>query len=115
MLRVESRPLTSPTMRRARSLCRCIAAAVAVGLIGAAAVTARAPQGFVGMNLGQYAFTPGVGGVPTNCAETDRAVGLAAAHGLTILPVVIYTPASEGRLDDCRVKGALATAVCDRR
>ena len=41
------------------------------------------------------AFQPGVGNVPTNFAETDQAVTLAAAHGLTVLPVVIYTPSWE--------------------
>jgi hypothetical protein len=32
------------------------------------------------------------GGVPTRFAQLDGIVGLAAAHGLTVLPVVIYAP-----------------------
>ncbi len=129
-------------MRRARSFGCCIGAALA--LIGPSAAAARVPEGFIGMNLGQYAFaptldppsqfdrmvasgvestrivfswkdaqpypsaavlptdqadafTPGVGGVPTSFAATDQAVTLAASHGLSILPVVIYTPAWEER------------------
>ena len=38
-----------------------------------------------------------MGNIPTSFAETDSAVGLAAQHGLTILPIVIYTPAWESR------------------
>lgn len=34
-----------------------------------------------------------VGGVPTNFTETDRIVALAAARGLTVLPVVQFAPA----------------------
>ncbi len=33
-----------------------------------------------------------VGGVPTRFAQLDGIVGLAAEHGLTVLPVVIYAP-----------------------
>ena len=32
------------------------------------------------------------GGVPTRFAQLDEIVGLATAHGLTVLPVVIYAP-----------------------
>jgi hypothetical protein len=34
-----------------------------------------------------------VGGVPTKFGQLDELVGLAAQHGLRVLPVVIYTPA----------------------
>ncbi len=34
-----------------------------------------------------------VGGVPTSFAATDQLVGLAAAHGLFVLPTVLYAPA----------------------
>src|SRR5581483_11489873 len=37
-------------------------------------------------------FVSGAGGVPTNFAATDQIVQLAAAHGMSVLPVVIYTP-----------------------
>jgi arabinogalactan endo-1,4-beta-galactosidase len=33
-----------------------------------------------------------VGGVPTSFAATDQIVGLAAQHGLTVLPTVLYSP-----------------------
>jgi hypothetical protein len=33
-----------------------------------------------------------VGGVPTNFSATDQVVALAAAHGLTVLPVIEYSP-----------------------
>jgi len=32
------------------------------------------------------------GGVPTNFSLTDEAVGLAARYGLTVLPIVVYSP-----------------------
>jgi hypothetical protein len=34
-----------------------------------------------------------VGGIPTRFGELDQLVGLAAAHGLTILPTILYAPA----------------------
>jgi polysaccharide biosynthesis protein PslG len=37
-------------------------------------------------------FEAGAGGIPTNFAETDHLVGDAAAHGLTVLPTVMYAP-----------------------
>lgn len=37
-------------------------------------------------------FEAGAGGVPTNFASTDQLVGEAAAHGLTVLPTVMYAP-----------------------
>jgi hypothetical protein len=40
----------------------------------------------------QGAFVTGAGGVPTNFAGTDQIVGLAAAQGMTVLPIVIGTP-----------------------
>lgn len=129
-------------MTRRTRLLGCVGATLAIGLLGPSGGTARVPQGFVGMNLGQYAFaptldpptqfdwlvgsgvesvrvvfswkdaqpyasaadvpadqasmfTPGVDNVPTTFAETDQAMALAAGHGLTVLPVVIYTPAWE--------------------
>jgi hypothetical protein len=33
-----------------------------------------------------------IGGVPTNFSLTDQVVGLAASHGLTVLPVLEYAP-----------------------
>ena len=42
-------------------------------------------------------FQAGVGNVPTKFASTDGAVQLAAEHGLSILPIVIYTPAWESQ------------------
>jgi hypothetical protein len=42
---------------------------------------------------GQHAaFVTGAGGVPTNFASTDQIVALAAARGMPVLPIVIYTP-----------------------
>lgn len=126
-------------------LLRLVCALLPVVVIGAGAqaqAASRVPQGFVGMNLGPYAFAPelnppkqfdrlvasgvettrivfswadaqpyekwsdvpagqsaefqpGVGNVPTSFATTDGAVRLAAEHGLTILPIVIYTPGWE--------------------
>jgi hypothetical protein len=37
-------------------------------------------------------FQPGAGKVPTSFAATDQIVKLAAEHGLSVRPVVIYTP-----------------------
>lgn len=37
-------------------------------------------------------FQDGVGGIPTNFAETDQLVGDAAARGLSVLPTVMYAP-----------------------
>jgi hypothetical protein len=37
-------------------------------------------------------FQAGADNVPTSFAATDQIVGLAAEHGLSVLPVVIYTP-----------------------
>jgi hypothetical protein len=43
--------------------------------------------------LGQTSqFQKGAGNIPTNFAETDQLVGDAAAHGLTVLPTVMYAP-----------------------
>lgn len=39
----------------------------------------------------QTQFTD-VGGVPTDFSQTDQLVGLAAQHGLTLLPTVLYAP-----------------------
>jgi arabinogalactan endo-1,4-beta-galactosidase len=79
------------------------------------------PQGFVGMNLSEPFFDPRVdeagqfktmvaagvqsvrvvfnwaaaqptNGGPVDFTVTDQAVELAASHGLTVLPVVLYTP-----------------------
>ncbi len=130
-------------MRRAHLLGRILLALLALVTVPATA-SARVPQGFVGMNLGPYAFAPGLdpngqfdrmvssgvesvrivfswkdaqpyarfsdvpagqlgaftgnaGGVPTSFGATDEAVTLAASHGLTVLPVVIYTPGWEER------------------
>jgi hypothetical protein len=47
-------------------------------------------------------FTPGAGSVPTSFAATDQIVQLAAEHGLSVRPVVIYTP----RWDSGRHHGA---------
>jgi len=41
-------------------------------------------------------YTSGPGGVPTDYRFTDRIVGLAARHDLTVLPVVTYAPAWDG-------------------
>ncbi len=38
-----------------------------------------------------------VGGVPTNFTFTDQVVALAASHGLTLLPVLEYTPSWDSR------------------
>lgn len=40
----------------------------------------------------QGQFAPGAGGVPTNFSGTDQIVSLAAAQGMTVLPVVMDTP-----------------------
>jgi hypothetical protein len=38
-----------------------------------------------------------VGGVPTRFSELDRTIGAAAARGLSLLPVVVYTPSWDAR------------------
>ena len=38
------------------------------------------------------AFVSGASGIPTAVAATDQVVALAAANGMTVLPVVMYTP-----------------------
>ncbi len=43
------------------------------------------------------AYVRSPGGVPTSFGATDEAMTLAASHGLTVLPVVIYTPRWEER------------------
>jgi hypothetical protein len=45
-----------------------------------------------------------VGGVPTNFSQTDQIVRAAAAHGLTVLPIVVYAPPWD-------LTGATITAV----
>jgi hypothetical protein len=42
-------------------------------------------------------FTGNPGGVPTTFGPTDEAMTLAASHGLTVLPIVIYTPSWEAK------------------
>jgi hypothetical protein len=42
-------------------------------------------------------YVAGAGGVPTSFGATDEVMTLAASHGLTVLPVVIYTPRWEER------------------
>ncbi len=38
------------------------------------------------------AFVTGAGGIPTTFAGTDQIVTAAASHGMTVLPIVLYTP-----------------------
>jgi hypothetical protein len=45
-------------------------------------------------------FVKGVANVPTNFAATDQVVAAAAARGLTVLPVVIYTPSWDAGNDN---------------
>ncbi len=46
----------------------------------------------------QYLFVNGAGGVPTNFLATDPVVALAAEHGMTLVPTVMYTTAwDEGK------------------
>ncbi len=48
---------------------------------------------------GECVCPGGAGGVPTSFGATDEAMTLAASHGLTVLPIVIYTPAGRsGRI-----------------
>jgi hypothetical protein len=37
-------------------------------------------------------FVSGAGGIPTSFAATDQIVQLAATHGMSVLPIVIYVP-----------------------
>ncbi len=41
---------------------------------------------------GQQSQFTDVGGVPTDFSQTDQFVGVAAQHGLTVLPTILYAP-----------------------
>ncbi len=89
-------PVLTPAVGLDRQLDLAVSSGVESLRVSVDWATMQPYRSFSDVPVGQRAQFQSVGGVPTQYGPTDRIVGAAASRGLSLLPVVLDTPAWDG-------------------